>query len=127
MTHLLVCHLSLRNDKSCNTGILQYSMALLETLAPNLVTLTRLSFEIFGQTQTGIFPISGFLVSHDIDMKLEPVTKLDKRNTSTLKKIDYDVMSGNCDIIIFFSDLYQVHSNLEAGFRMHVLQKLHFH
>ena len=54
-------------------------------------------------------------------MKLEPVTKLDKKNTSTLKKIDYDVMSGNCDIIIFFSDLYQVRSNLEAGFRMHVL------
>ena len=96
-------------------------MTLLETLAPNLVTLTRLSFQIFGKTQTGIFPISGFLVSYDIDMKLEPVTKLDKKNTSTLKKIDYDIMSGNCDIIIFFSDLYQVRSNLEAGFRMHVL------
>ena len=37
------------------------------------------------------------------------------------KKIDYDVMSGSCGIIIVFSDLHQVRSNLEAGIRMHVL------
>ena len=37
-------------------------------------------------------------------MKLGPVTKLDKRNTSTSKKkkIDDDFMSGNCDVIVFF-------------------------
>ena len=35
-------------------------------------------------------------------MKLEPVTKPDKRNTSTSKNFDDDVMSANCDVIIFF-------------------------
>ena len=34
-------------------------------------------------------------------MKLGPVTKLDKRN-KTLKKIDDDVMSANCDVIVAF-------------------------
>ena len=34
-------------------------------------------------------------------MKLGPVTKLDKRNTATSKKIDDDVMSANCDVIVF--------------------------
>ena len=31
--------------------------------------------------------------SHDIDMKLGPISKLDKRNTANLKKMDDDVMS----------------------------------
>ena len=31
-------------------------------------------------------------------MKLGPVTKLDKRNKTTSKKFDDDVMSENCDI-----------------------------
>ena len=35
-------------------------------------------------------------------MKLGPVTKLDKRNTATLKKFDDDIMSGNCDVSVFF-------------------------
>ena len=35
-------------------------------------------------------------------MKLGPVTKLDKRNKATLKKIDDDVMSENCDVIAIF-------------------------
>ena len=39
--------------------------------------------------------------SDDIDMKLGPVTKLDKRNKTILKKTDDDVMLGNCDILIF--------------------------
>ena len=30
----------------------------------------------------------------DIDMKLGPVTKLDKRNKTTSKKVDVDVMFG---------------------------------
>ena len=34
-------------------------------------------------------------------MKLGPVTKLDRRNTATLKTGD-DVMSKNCDVIVFF-------------------------
>ena len=35
-------------------------------------------------------------------MKLEPATKLDKRNKTTSKKFDDDLMSKNCDVIIIF-------------------------
>ena len=35
-------------------------------------------------------------------MKLGPVTKLDKKNKTTSKKIDFDVMSENCDVIVIF-------------------------
>ena len=38
----------------------------------------------------------------DIDMKLGPVTKLDKRSKSTSKIFDDDVMSANCDAIVIF-------------------------
>ena len=40
--------------------------------------------------------------SHDIDMKLGLVTKLDKKNTATSKKFDDDVISRNCDVLVFF-------------------------
>ena len=42
---------------------------------------------------------------YDIDMKLGPVTKLDKRNTETKlsENCDDDVMSANCDVKVFFS------------------------
>ena len=35
-------------------------------------------------------------------MKLGPVTKLDKRNKATSKKIDNDVMLANCEFIVIF-------------------------
>ena len=35
-------------------------------------------------------------------MKLEPVTKLDKRNTTMSKKFDDGAMSKNCDVIVIF-------------------------
>ena len=35
-------------------------------------------------------------------MKLGPVTKLDKRNKTTSKKFDDNVMSGSCDVIAIF-------------------------
>ena len=35
-------------------------------------------------------------------MKLGPIIKLEGKNTATSKKIDDDVMSANCDIIVFF-------------------------
>ena len=41
--------------------------------------------------------------SNNIDMKLGPVTKLDKRNTATSKKFDDVAMSANCDKIVIFS------------------------
>ena len=40
--------------------------------------------------------------NNDIDMKLGVVTKLDKRNKTTSKKFDDDVMLANCDIIVIF-------------------------
>ena len=81
----------------------------------NLVSLARSYLEILGKTQAGVFPTSGFLVKSlikenchnsrtgdDIDMKLGPVTKLDRRNKTTSKKFDVNVMSTNCDIIVTF-------------------------
>ena len=35
-------------------------------------------------------------------MKLGPVTKLDKKNKTTLKKFDDGVMSESCDVIPIF-------------------------
>ena len=35
-------------------------------------------------------------------MKLGPVTKHDKGNISTPKKLDDDFMSANCDVMVFF-------------------------
>ena len=40
--------------------------------------------------------------SDDIDMKLGPVTKLDKRNKTSSKKFEDDIMSANCDAIVIF-------------------------
>ena len=77
-----------------------------------MVLLTRPNLQILSKTQTGVFPISGksFIdgnchssrTSLHIDMKLGPAIKLDKKNTATSKKIDDDVMSVNCDVIVFF-------------------------
>ena len=44
---------------------------------------------------------------YDIDMKLESVTKLDKRNKTTSKKFDVYFMSENCDIIVIFRIFHQ--------------------
>ena len=35
-------------------------------------------------------------------MKLRPVTKLDKKNTTTSKRFNDDVMSTNCEVIVIF-------------------------
>ena len=35
-------------------------------------------------------------------MKLGPVTKLDKKNKTTSKIFDIDIMSENCDVIVIF-------------------------
>ena len=43
-------------------------------------------------------------------MKLEPGTKVDKRNKTTSKKIVDKVMSANCDVIVFFSNLWAIWS-----------------
>ena len=38
----------------------------------------------------------------DIKMKLGSITKLDKRNKTTSKQFDDDVVSANCDVIAIF-------------------------
>ena len=40
--------------------------------------------------------------SDDIDIKLGPVTKLDKRNKTMSKRFDADAMSKNYDVIVIF-------------------------
>ena len=41
-------------------------------------------------------------IGHDIDMTLGSVTERDKRNLKTSKKIGYDVITLNDDVIVFF-------------------------
>ena len=53
-------------------------------------------------------------------MKLGPVTKLDKLNKATSKKLADDVSLAICDVIVF-SDLWPICSHSEAGFRIHGL------
>ena len=65
---------------------------------PNFVFLARPSLQILGKPRRGYFRFP----DDDIDMKLGPVTKLDKRNKATSRKFDNDVMLGNCDIIVIF-------------------------
>ena len=43
-------------------------------------------------------------------MKFGPVTKLDKKNKTTSKKIDDEVMSANWDVIVIFP----IHSQFGA-------------
>ena len=54
-------------------------------------------------------------------MKLGPVTKLNKRNKTTSKNFDDDVMPQNCDVFSFFLNLCSIWRNPEAGFRTQTL------
>ena len=74
-----------------------FSKILLETLVPNLVFFTSPSLQTLGKTQMRVFWISGWslikrnchysLTSDHIDTKFGQVTKLDKRNLATSKKL----------------------------------------
>ena len=113
-----------------------FSNVLLETSVLNLVSLTRPSLQILGKTHVGIsdFQISGqshikgnchnSRTSDDTDMKLGPETKLDKKNKTT-KKIDNNVMSGNCDITVIFP-IYGQFGAIRSN-TTHSLQNLHLH
>ena len=92
-----------------------FSNILLEIFVPNLVSITRPSLSDIGKNSDGgtsNFRISGQSLikenchnsrtSDDIDLKLGPVTKRDKRNKITSKKIDFDVMLKNCDANVIF-------------------------
>ena len=41
-------------------------------------------------------------ISNDLDVKLGPVTKLDKRNTATSEKLDDEILLAKDDIIVTF-------------------------
>ena len=82
---------------------------------PNLVSLICPSLQILDKTlDGGIFDsrISGQSLlkancrksrtSDYIDMKFRPVTKLDKKSKATSKKFDDDIMTTNCDVLVFF-------------------------
>ena len=101
-----LCWFSL-DGKSCNPDILQHSVTF---GIPNLLQSPDTG-------QNWDKDISDYRISaqslikenchnsrtrDDIDMKLGPVTKLDKRNKTTSKKFDVDVMSENCDVIVIF-------------------------
>ena len=92
-----------------------FSNLLLYTFLSNLISTTCPSLQILCQNSDGgisEFWISGQSLtkqtyhksrtSHDIDMKLGPVTKIDKRHKTTSKKINDDVMSENCKVIVIF-------------------------
>ena len=71
-----------------------FGKILLGTFAPNLVFLTRPSLQILGISEFRISRQSlikgnchNSRASDDIDMKLGTVTKIDKRNKTTLKKL----------------------------------------
>ena len=116
-----LCWFSLNNSETvkavtCHFAI--FSNISLETFMPNLVSLTRPSLQILGITQTGVFPISGFLVnpllkkncrnsrtSDDIDTKLEPVTKLDKANKTTPKNLTMTSCRQFAVSLLFFPSL----------------------
>ena len=74
------------------------------------------NLQILDKTLAAVFLIYGFLAkplisknchnsttSNDIDMKLGPVTKIENKNKTTLKKIDDNAMSTNYDVIVIFS------------------------
>ena len=91
---------------------------------PNLVSITRTSLQVLGKIQTGVFPISGIsgpsLIKEnchnsrtgaDIDMKHGPVTKLDKRNKTTSKKMMVTSFQEHVTSLSFFGFL----ANLEQS------------
>ena len=82
---------------------------------PNLVSVLPPVSRYSAKSQTGISDSrisdqsltkesnNNSRTSDDIDIKIGPVTKLDKRNKTTSNIFDYDVISTNCDVIVIFS------------------------
>ena len=77
----------------------------------NLIFLTCHNLQILGKTETGV-PRN----SHDIDKKLGPVNKIDKRNTETSKNLTM----RSCWQVVTLLPAFRFMANLqrsEAGFR----------
>ena len=62
--------------------------------------------------------------SDGIDMKLGPVTKLDKRNKITLRNFDDDVVTINCGVIVILPIYAQFDSIRMPILQSFFLQKL---
>ena len=105
----------LRNGKSSNPGILQHSVQFIRHIRPKFGFPNSSQSPDIRQNSDGC--IYDFLISgqslikencynsrtgDDIDMNLELVIKLDKRNKTTSKKFGDDVMSRNDNVIVFF-------------------------
>ena len=96
----------------------------------NLVSLTRPTLHILGKLRRGHFRFPDFWsiqkiekknshnsISKDvIDMKLGPVTKLDKRNKTTSKKLAITSCIQIVSLLHFF-DFLAIWSFPEAGFQ----------
>ena len=109
---LLIFSFKLRNGKSCYPGTFQHEVTF--HYRHTWVSLTYPIIQILNTTKMGVtFNIrnSGQTLTNknckktrasiNIDMKLAPVTKLDKKTTTTLKKIDDGAMSANYEVIFF--------------------------
>ena len=84
---------------------------------PNLVFLTCSNLQILGKTQTGFLDFSQSLtkgncnnsrISDDIDIKLGPGAKLDKRNKTTSKK---RLIVTSCQKIVTSLPFFQFTAN----------------
>ena len=92
----------------------------------SFVSLTWPSPRMLYKVQTGVFPISGFLVksfinkncynfrtSNDIDMKLASLPKPENRNTMRLKMFGSDfILVNHDDIAIFPANLEEPESRI---------------
>ena len=112
------CWFSLNNsetEKAISLAFAACSNILFETFAPNLVFLTHPQSPDIGQnSDKGIFNfrISGQSLKKEnchnsrtcdnTDMKLGTATKLYKRNKTTLKKFEDNLMSANCNVTVIF-------------------------
>ena len=88
----------------------------------NVVAITCLNLQVFEKNSDKGIPISEFLVkfflnkncqnsraSNDVDMKLGPVNKLNKRKTATLKNL----MTTSCQQIMTSPSFLQFMADLE--------------
>ena len=116
--------------KAVTLGFCSIHNILLETFVPNLVSLTRPSLQILSKNSDG--GISNFWIldqslikenchnsrsSDDIDMKLGPVTELNKRNKATSKKFDDDAIYKICGVFVIFHIYGQFGAIWKSDFR----------
>ena len=82
----------------------------------------------------GVFSFSEFLVNplinknyykrrtnNDINMKTGPLSKLERRNGMTLKKIDDNIMLENYDALVIFLiyDQFGANQKPDSGYMLH--------